>query len=543
MSKTKSNAVLTYIKTVSPDLAQVIVKNGISRILQPKKDSPGLTFLMPSQELVKKLKDLSEGDSPEEAIELIQGLIIMDYIPTLQQFLKMDDIMNFLQRRVSLHEKAPTIFYKNSYIQLINGAEIRSNNDFKASRGKDDMNINVFNISKEFAPTDGDDVKARPNKQEKKVTVYNYDRRDRACRLFKLLTTYVAGRSPLPHLVYMCQFIRWLETKILPNYEDSTSASTSASGSQSGGQSGGQSSDGQGQSIEEKKDSKDIKDSKNSTTTLTTNSSSILSIAYQIENQYAAIYTAVLEMLDWNPLISFYIVFQPYRTKTTKYIPDELYNEWEEEYNNFQDDIGNYGKFYDNCMKQSSERNKLTYKAIRDFQRRMIELKGFPNIIDNMISSIHKIVSSDNKVKSVDRIYNPYRASVYKQDPDLMSAECEFRYDMTLQFDEYLQNGKSYLQYLFSFLHESYTLDDPYLLFDKNITANKSSYKNSLLMGKSNYLLYLAISPSDIADNSLDITPSSVGMNKEIVNNQRLVNFTQYSNKVFMLLAKNNTRL
>jgi hypothetical protein len=147
----KHCSILNYIKHSDNDLYDLIQDLCIGRIFMPKKNSPGLTFLRPSKELLSKIKDMASGDDPEEAVAALQSLVLLDHLPTIDDFAdKKTDIPTFL------HKKLPvkSIDAKEKCVHLNNGAKIVADKDFEARN--DRGNISVYVISGHLVPTDTD---------------------------------------------------------------------------------------------------------------------------------------------------------------------------------------------------------------------------------------------------------------------------------------------------------------------------------------------------------------------------------------------------
>jgi hypothetical protein len=150
MSKvSKHCSILNYIRYADEELYDLIQELCIGRILVPRKGSPGVTFLRPDKSLLKEIRDMAAGDNPEEAVDAIQALLLLDYIPTVKDFDdKKNDIPTFHRK------KLPVVSADGKKVVLKNGAEIVPDKDFTA-RG-DRSNIAVYVISKALVPVDGE---------------------------------------------------------------------------------------------------------------------------------------------------------------------------------------------------------------------------------------------------------------------------------------------------------------------------------------------------------------------------------------------------
>jgi hypothetical protein len=147
----KHCSVLNYIRHVDNKLYDVIQDLCIGRMFVPRKGSPGITFLRPDASLLKEIKDMAEGDSPEDAVEAIQALLLLDNISSISEFdNKKSDIPTYLR------QKLPITSVDGKKVVLSNGAEIHPDKDFEAR--KDRGNICVYVLSKALVPTQTQDA-------------------------------------------------------------------------------------------------------------------------------------------------------------------------------------------------------------------------------------------------------------------------------------------------------------------------------------------------------------------------------------------------
>ncbi len=145
----KHCSILNYIRHADEELYELIQDLCIGRAFNPRRGSPGITFLRPDKSLLKDIKKLAEGDNPEEAVDALQALILLDNLPSINDFDdKKSDIPTF--HRVKL----PITSADGKKVVLQNGAEIVPDKDF-TSRG-DRTNISVYLISKALVPVEGE---------------------------------------------------------------------------------------------------------------------------------------------------------------------------------------------------------------------------------------------------------------------------------------------------------------------------------------------------------------------------------------------------
>lgn len=143
----KHCSILNYIRQKDSDLHELLQDLCIGRMLVPRKNTSGLTFLRPDKALLAKITDMAVGDDPEQAVEALQSLVLLDHLPTPGDFAdKKDDIPTFLRK------KLPVASVSDGKIKLTNGAVIVLDKKFehRASRN----NMSVYVISGELVPTD-----------------------------------------------------------------------------------------------------------------------------------------------------------------------------------------------------------------------------------------------------------------------------------------------------------------------------------------------------------------------------------------------------
>lgn len=145
----KHCSILNYIRKADEELYDLIQELCVGRAFSPRRNSPGITFLRPDKALLKEIKKLAEGDNPEEAVDAIQALILLDNLSSINDFdAKKSDIPTFHRK------KLPITSVDGKKVILQNGAEIVPDNDFNAR--SDRSNLAVYLISKSLVPVDGE---------------------------------------------------------------------------------------------------------------------------------------------------------------------------------------------------------------------------------------------------------------------------------------------------------------------------------------------------------------------------------------------------
>ncbi len=96
--------IYNYILENLPDYAEVLADLNMNYLFSIKKNSSGITFLLPTAAMIDQLKSMSASDDDDkiqEATELIKSLVILDHIADLDEmWQKRDDLPNALRMRV-----------------------------------------------------------------------------------------------------------------------------------------------------------------------------------------------------------------------------------------------------------------------------------------------------------------------------------------------------------------------------------------------------------------------------------------------------------
>jgi len=156
-------SILNYIRQADEDLFELVQDLCVGHMFKPRKNTPGVTFLRPSKLLLGKIKKLAHGENPEQAVPVIQSLILSDFLPSLSSFdERKQDIPTLLRK------KLPVASVNSKQVLLKNGAVITNDPNFKA-RADRSQNMMVYNIDVELVPTDGEaSAGAKPMKPKVK---------------------------------------------------------------------------------------------------------------------------------------------------------------------------------------------------------------------------------------------------------------------------------------------------------------------------------------------------------------------------------------
>ena len=210
MSKgvSKYCSILNYLRHVDSDLYDLLQDLCLIKILIPNKKGTGLTFLRPDEALLKKLKSLAHGDNPEEAVEALQSMVLLDNVTNLESF-KGKGIPTYLKK------KLPVKSVESGKVLLTNDAEIKKDPDF--SNRKDTSNISVYILSKELVPVDGDDIDVKSYHKAKKEKKGGADLSGGKTRLFENVVTAFCSSDTDPAMELLVAMYGWAKGSNVKN--------------------------------------------------------------------------------------------------------------------------------------------------------------------------------------------------------------------------------------------------------------------------------------------------------------------------------------
>ncbi|MGL6009200.1 MAG: hypothetical protein ACRC1D_07075, partial [Culicoidibacterales bacterium] len=95
---------IKYFETRHNRLYEVIEALGLYGLLVPRKNG-GITFLIPNGEYMDKIYEAAYSETPDEAINMIKSLIIVDFLSTPEEWdKKRSDIPNLLGQKLEVLE-------------------------------------------------------------------------------------------------------------------------------------------------------------------------------------------------------------------------------------------------------------------------------------------------------------------------------------------------------------------------------------------------------------------------------------------------------
>lgn len=150
MSKTKKFCKITrYIEQIDGELSQMISDLCLDRLFIPRGIN-GITFLYPKEKSYRRdIINSAYSDNPEKAIQMLESLIILDYLPRPGDFvLKKDDIPN------SLRQKIEVTSADSSSVKLTCGSILKLDPRFAPiGRGE---NVAVYHLTGNQIPLNGE---------------------------------------------------------------------------------------------------------------------------------------------------------------------------------------------------------------------------------------------------------------------------------------------------------------------------------------------------------------------------------------------------
>lgn len=132
--------ILKYIEQIDSELYQMIIDLCLERLFIPR-GTAGITFLYPKEKSYRE-EILSYGysEDPEKAIQMLESLILLDYLPKPEDFiLKKDDIPNALRQKIDV--KSADV----SSVHLGCGCKLAPDNKFVPM--EDRKNMAVYTLS------------------------------------------------------------------------------------------------------------------------------------------------------------------------------------------------------------------------------------------------------------------------------------------------------------------------------------------------------------------------------------------------------------
>lgn len=317
-----------WIEKHDSEFAECIRDLCLEGALSPHKDINGITFLMPDkgsklrENIIKYTYSNKEGADADMAIKLIESLIVTDLIPDIKTFetIKKNNISIGNRLRFRLHIND----IKNNHVLFKNGLKLEPVNTFNTiakkeySTSSNKLNLAVWRIVEGEPPIEGDrhEIKRKP-----KIDGGS----DCLCLI-----------NPLSKLVdnYRAEFAILVETE----YSNSIKSFTTHTNNQY--------------------------------------LSVVIKILTYLHDKKKDAYIRIKPLLDIDPIITFYIILEPYKTEGTYLITKE----------ELSDEVLKYILSSTNSYKDASNEYKKFLSQIID----MPNVKIFSNPLD-VINSVHMI--------------------------------------------------------------------------------------------------------------------------------------------------------
>jgi hypothetical protein len=147
----KHCSILNYIRRADLELYELVQDLCIGRMLVPRRNTSGLTFLRPDKKLMSNIMAMASGDDPEKAVAALQSLVLMDHLSSADEF-----AANSSNIPTFLNKKLPFDKVDGNKVILTNGAELTLDREFE--HRNDRSNMSVWVISKALVPSDTADV-------------------------------------------------------------------------------------------------------------------------------------------------------------------------------------------------------------------------------------------------------------------------------------------------------------------------------------------------------------------------------------------------
>lgn len=141
---TKFCRIYVYIEQREPGFAELIRSMCLEGMLSPGRRNVGITFLFPDAALIKKIEDKAYSGDEEEAVRLIQTLIIPDVFQTSAEFGKRPSGSRFGVKFDVEKAEGDKVVFK--------GFEIKKVKDFAGLRNE---NLAVWDLVKGLPPMTG----------------------------------------------------------------------------------------------------------------------------------------------------------------------------------------------------------------------------------------------------------------------------------------------------------------------------------------------------------------------------------------------------
>jgi hypothetical protein len=137
-----------FLEVYDKELYEVIEDLCLHRIFSPR-GGKGVTFLYPKEASYrKKIIDTAFGDNPEKAIQMLQSLVITDYLPSPSDFItKKDDIPNALRQKIEVASADA------KSVKLECGATLIKESEFHPIETRNNMAVYV--LTGNMIPLDG----------------------------------------------------------------------------------------------------------------------------------------------------------------------------------------------------------------------------------------------------------------------------------------------------------------------------------------------------------------------------------------------------
>lgn len=354
--------IIQWIENHNNKLADCIKDLCLENSLYTSQKNPGVTFLMPTNEVVNKIYDDTYGSgNADDAVKIVLSHIIPEYIPDVKSLLKFKKLGNKLWVLFSLKEKNATnsVHFEGFTIEPVSSFETLSN-----------KNIAVWKVTNGQPPLEGE-------KYEKpKASIKSPKRRPSVSGGIEF-TDDIKELS----LSYKALYTNFIENHYIVNYITKPEANK-----------------------------------KNAFLY------SINKLLDKMSTDFVEEYNMIKILLDDDYVVSYYLLFEPYKTKNESLLANIVTEDFVNEIfisikNN---SIGNYKEDYTKYVAHvfnNQDVNKLVNirSYANKYKNELLEIDNFFELRNNVLQ-IYAELEVHNKLSELTNIFNTCLYNHYKSD-------------------------------------------------------------------------------------------------------------------------------
>lgn len=383
--------IIDYVESVEPELARLIKGVCADQSLLASRNKPGVTFLMPGKDLIKKISELaysSNIDDADKANDMINNLIIKDIFRTPGEWMThKDDIPNSLypSQHIEIDSVTPTeVIFKSKARATLDSGFNPSKDKFNPDKR---LNLAVWKLTGEIPITKDKPSSGKykdHHKQQGKSGGY-IPVKDQMEGLRFLIRSEVENkyfaacsiRSKFPRRVY-CKYYLSL-------------------------------------------------------------------IDWMMNNGHNKLASDILPILSFDA-VDFYILFEPDRVVGNMLIPNDIINGWWESKNYENVDINGIINTIQNILKNNKDQAAV-YKnraglinEINNISKNIyLKTSSKPRTLPDTIAVEYGNLENNNKIGQINNVYPEYLANFYRENAGLKMLHDEMRYYCCAAFNNFEQ--------------------------------------------------------------------------------------------------------